>query len=138
MRSDTRGSTYSAAAAAGIPAILAEIGGQGVWNEDEVEEHMEGVRRVLRFLHVLPGEQPIDESRTIMETFAWIRSEHDGLFHPTVRVGDMVEEGQNVGKVTDYFGKELQRVDAPASGEVVFLVTSLAMNAGDPLLAIVA
>jgi hypothetical protein len=48
----------------------------------------------------------------------------------------MVRSGQPIGRITDYFGEELQRIEAVADGEIVFLVTSLAMNAGDPLLAI--
>jgi hypothetical protein len=38
--------------------------------------------------------------------------------------------------VRDAFGSVLQAVPAPIDGVVLFLVTSLAMNSGDPLLAI--
>lgn len=137
IRSTTQGSTYGAAAAAGIPAILAEIGGQGVWSEQEVEEHREGARRVLRHLGVLPGGEPEARPHAFYETFAWVRAQHDGFFHPAVAVGDRVDEGQYVGRVVDYFGNELERFEAPATGEVGFLVTSLAMNVGDPILAVV-
>jgi predicted deacylase len=54
-----------------------------------------------------------------------------------VHVGDSVERGQIIGRITDYFGNERQRLAAVAGGEVGFLVTSLAINAGDPLLAII-
>jgi hypothetical protein len=40
--------------------------------------------------------------------------------------------------VRDAFGKVLERPAAPIDGVVIFLVTSLAMNAGDPLLALAA
>jgi hypothetical protein len=36
----------------------------------------------------------------------------------------------------DYAGKVLQPAVAPASGPVLFLVTSLAINKGDPFLAV--
>jgi len=138
IRAVTSGSTYGAATAAGIPSILAEIGGQGLWSEDEVTAHQEGASRALRYLRVLPGGQPIDRERTIHDTFAWMRAEADGLFYPTVRVGDTVAQGQVIGRVTDYFGAERQQVAAIVGGEVGFLVTSLAINRGDPLLAIIA
>lgn len=138
IRAVTSGSTYAAATAAGIPSILAEIGGQGVWNEDEVAAHQEGALRVLRYLGVLPGDQPINRERPIHDTFAWMRAEVAGLFHPTVRVGETVEQGQPIGRITDYFGTERQRLTAVVGGEVGFLVTALAINAGDPLLAIIA
>ena len=51
-------------------------------------------------------------------------------------VGQRVEEGQEVGEVQDAFGAILQGVVAPMPGILLFIVSSLAMNAGDPLLAI--
>jgi predicted deacylase len=138
IRSLTAGSTYAAATAAGIPSILAEVGGQGVWSEELVEQHVEGVMRVLRHLGVLSGEPPALGEPRVHDTFAWSRADVSGLFYPLMEVGDRVQRGQLIGRVTDYFGKELQRVEAAVDGEVAFLVTSLAMNAGDPLLAIIA
>ena len=41
-----------------------------------------------------------------------------------------------MGEVQDAFGDVLERPAAPMGGVVVFLVSSLAMNAGDPLLAL--
>jgi predicted deacylase len=130
------GSTVGAAVGAGIPAILPEIGGQGVWSEELVTSHMESTLRVLRHLGVLPGEVQPAEGQAVYDTFAWMRAEVSGLFHPTVAVGDQVQQGQDVGTIVDYFGNPLQPLRAVATGEVVFLVTSLAMNDGDPILAI--
>lgn len=136
IHGSVEGSTCGAAAAAGIPSILAEVGGQGVWNDAQVGEHMESTLRVLRHLGVLPGEASAPQGQRIYDTFAWVRSEADGLFHPATAVGELVDEGQPLGAVVDYFGNRLQAVEAVSSGEVVFLVTSLAINKGDPLLAI--
>jgi predicted deacylase len=138
IRGEVAGSTCGATAAAGIPSILAEVGGQGVWRESEVEEHMASTLRVLRHLGVLPGEVGPAPDQRVYDTFAWMRATADGLFHPLTHVGAVVEQGQPLGAVVDYFGRTVQPVNAITSGEVVFLVTSLAMNAGDPLLAICA
>lgn len=138
IKSTVGGSTYGAAAASGIPSILAEIGGQGVWSPQEVEDHREGAERVLRHLGVLPGGQPEPRPQSFFETFDWVRATQDGLFHSAVSVGEMVQEGQYVGSVVDYFGNERESFTAPATGEVGFLVTSLAMNGGDPILAVLA
>src|SRR5947209_5642994 len=128
MRSLTQGSTYAAATAAGIPAILSEIGGQGVWSEELVEQHVEGTRRVLRHLGVLEGDLAPVGTQLFYDTFSWVRSDVNGLFHPAVEVGETVQHGQRLGRVVDYFGRPLQTFSAPVAGEVVFLVTSLAMN----------
>lgn len=138
IHGDVAGSTCGAAAAAGVPAVLAEVGGQGVWTEDEVRAHMESTMRVLRHLGALQGEVPPAEGQRVYDTFAWMRAEASGLFHPTVDVGDQVAQGQLVGSIVDYFGETLQELQAVTDGEVGFLVTSLAMNEGDPILAICA
>jgi len=77
------------------------------------------------------GEQSVE-----LGGWEWLRSSVDGLFYPAVEIGEMVEEGQLVGRITDIFGEVLQEAYAPVSGEVLFLVTSLAMNDGDPLMSI--
>lgn len=136
IHGDVAGSTSFAAAAAGIPAILAEIGGQGVWTEAGVGAHSDSTLRVLRHLGVLGGSEPDPSSGRVYDTFAWMRAEAGGLFHPAVRVGERIERGQPVGVITDYFGTPLQELRAVATGEIAFLVTSLAMNQGDPILAV--
>ncbi len=138
IHGDVSGSTSGAAAAAGIPSVLTEIGGQGVWTEDEVAAHMESTLRVLRHLGVLPGVTSEAGEGRVYDVFAWMRASATGLFHPSVRVGESVQEGQPVGVIVDYFGRPLEELRAVTSGEVGFLVTSLAMNEGDPILAILA
>lgn len=138
IHGDVTGSTCGAAAAAGIPSILTEIGGQGVWTEEEVTAHKESSLRVLRHLGVLRGEISEVEEGRVYNEFAWMRASASGLFHPYVHVGETVQEGQRVGVIVDYFGNPLEELRAVTSGEIGFLVTSLAMNEGDPILSILA
>lgn len=136
IRGATPGSAYGAATQAGIPAIIAEIGGQGVWNDQLADEHAEGARRVLRHLGVLPGGEPPASRHRSLETNAWMRAHHTGFLLPTVSIGDTVRKGQSIGSITDYFGKELESLTAVEDGDILFLVTSLAINEGDPILSI--
>lgn len=133
----TAGSTTSAAAAAGIPAVLGEVGGQGLWPEEDVALHAAGLRRALHAAGLLvdPGDGPRRASR-VLPLEAWLRSDVTGCWHPAVSVGQEVAAGQVLGEVQDPFGATLRTVEAPLSGVVLFLVSSLAMNVGDPLLAI--
>jgi predicted deacylase len=130
------GTTYAAAARAGIPALLTEAGGQGVWNEEEVRILESGVRRVMDHFEMYEGINDRGEEGQLLGGWEWLQSEHDGLFYPTVQVGDFVKKGQDLGHVSDIFGYVLQEIVSPVSGEILFLVTSLAMNNGDPLMAI--
>ncbi len=136
VRSETPGSAYAAATKAGIPSILAEAGGQGIWPAEDVTRLRDGVNRVMRHLQMLEGPKPQAGGHTLLDRFIWLRSEHDGFWYPAVSVGDAVKAGQPLGSVKDHEGRVLQAVSAPADGSVLFLVTSLAINKGDPFLAV--
>ncbi len=130
------GGTYAAAAGAGIPAILTEAGGQGLLEESAVSIHLRGLRNVLRHLGIMPGHPEPVEPMTVLEEFHWVTSAHTGLFYPDIAPGDRVEKGQRVGETRDYFGQRLAEITSPASGIVLFTVTTPATNTADPLFAV--
>ena len=137
VASVVKGSTYASASAAGIPAVLAEVGGQGLWPEEQVQQMGDAVQRAL--LHLGLSDAPVQAAPckpVLLEEMIWMRSDHDGLFYPSVKVGDAVKAGQPMGHVSDYLGRQVQALQAPADGAILFLVTTLAMNQGDPLLAV--
>jgi len=72
----------------------------------------------------------------VLADYQWLRASHSGCWYPAVRAGEKVQDGQVVGTIKDYFGNVLVTYTTPAPGIVLFSVTSLAMNEGDPLLAI--
>jgi len=133
---EVKGSTVSAAAEAGIPALLAEVGGQGLWPARDVQAMSDGLSRALVQVGLIDITAPLAPKVRLLEEMAWLRSQHDGLFYPACTVGDEVKAGQRLGHVTDYLGNELQVASAPIDGTVLFLVTTLAMNNGDPLLSV--
>lgn len=136
VASEVKGATVGAAADVGIPAVLAEVGGQGVWNESEVQQMVDGLLRSLTHVGLIDISAPPAPATRVLSQFAWLRSEQDGLWHPKCQVGDTVKQGQVVGEVVDYLGNLVQTASAPINGTVLFLVTTLAMNIGDPLLAV--
>ena len=134
--SETPGGTYSSAAKAGIPAILTEAGGQGIWTSEDVRAHTDGLDRLMRHLKMTNGPPPAPVACTVLSRFLWRRSDHDGFWYPAVSVNDPVREGQELGVVKDWEGHVLQRATAEADGRVLFIVSSLAINRADPLLAV--
>ncbi|HEX5827278.1 MAG TPA: succinylglutamate desuccinylase/aspartoacylase family protein, partial [Candidatus Limnocylindrales bacterium] len=131
------GTTTTAAAALGIPAVLGEVGGQGRWPAEDVALHAAGFRRVLRAAGLVDDapDQPAHATE-VLPSEAWMRATTTGYWHPAVEVGERLSAGTVVGEVQDAFGGVLERPQAPMDGVVIFLVTSLAMNTGDPLLAL--
>jgi predicted deacylase len=131
-----RGATYGAAAAAGIPCILTEAGGVGQLDPVAVAVHSRGLRNVLRALEILPGAAESAEPAILLRTFQVVTSEHTGCWYASVQIGETVAEGQPIGELRDYFGDTLAHVAAPIGGVVLYRVTSLAVDQGDPLVGI--
>ena len=133
----TVGTTLAAAASFGIPGVLGEVGGQGLWPKADVALHAAGFRRLLHAAGVIDEAPAKPGHRTeLLPTESWMRAATTGYWHPAVAVGDRVSTGMVVGEVQDAFGNVLERPTATIDGVVIFLVSTLAMNEGDPLLAL--
>ena len=128
------GMTCSAAAGAGIPAVIAEAGGRGQLEEEAVTLLAEGVRNALRSLEMLPGPvRPPRQGMREVGAFDWLRCRGAGWWEAAVPVGAEVAEGDLLGRVEDLYGDVLEEVRAPREGVVLFLTTSAAV-ANDGLL----
>lgn len=129
--------SIGSAAQAGIPGFLAELGQCGRWSEGEVEEYLAGVHKVLRHLGTIPGgREPEKMKVSFMEKMLVVNAADDGCWYPAVQLGEMVAKGQKLGEIRDFFGNQLSEYFAEADGLLLYLVTSLAITAGDPLTAI--
>jgi predicted deacylase len=130
------GAAYAAGAAHGVPSIIAEIGQQGICDEPSVQRHFGGLRNVLAHLGMIDSVGLAPSPPLAMDRMVWMRTTVSATYHPTVEVGDWVAEDQPVGELRDIFGDTIHKLHATAGGVVVFLVTSLAVKSGDPLLGI--
>ena len=129
------GSTSSAAADLGIPAIIAEIGANGLCDEASVAGHLRGIRRVCAHLEMLPPVEAAPAATPVeYNGWVWMRSTVQGWWQPRVAVGDQVRAGDELGSLLDPFGAELEKVIAPADGCPLFLTTSPAVLADGLLL----
>jgi predicted deacylase len=123
------GMTSSAAATAGIPAIIAEAGGCGQLENDAVQQLADGVRNALRQLGMLPGPPappPMPQRR--VGRFDWLTSRDAGWWAPAVRAGEQVAPGALLGRVHDLWGDVIEEIHSPADGVVLFLTTSPAVK----------
>ncbi|HEY6495165.1 MAG TPA: succinylglutamate desuccinylase/aspartoacylase family protein [Trebonia sp.] len=129
------GTSSSAAAAAGIPAITAEAGGCGLVEEHAVAMHVAGLDGVLGRLGMTKAEagNPAG-SPTYLGRFIWPRCAEGGWWAPTVKAGDKVTQGQVIGTVSSLDGAVVKEtVTAPADGVLIFVTSSPAV-ADDGLL----
>jgi predicted deacylase len=128
------GSTCAAAADAGIPAIVAESGENGLMPRPAVERHLAGLRNLARSVGVLAGDPAPVPPVQHHEGWHWLRTEQAGWWQPAVPVGASVEAGALLGTVGDVWGDVFAEIVAPEAGTLLFLTTSPAVGADGLLL----
>jgi predicted deacylase len=129
------GTTSTAAAAIGIPAIIAEAGGCGLVEPAAVAAHVRGLDRVLALLGMTSDPVPDGGAPVHLGRFLWLRAASEGWWEPAVRPGERVAAGQVIGTVSSLDGAQvLQSVTAPAPGVPMFVTSSPAVAADGLLL----
>src|SRR5215831_11769517 len=129
------GTTSTAAAGIGIPAIIAEAGGCGLVEPAAVAAHVRGLDRVLALLGMTSDPVPDGEAPVRLGRLLWLRAASEGWWEPAVRPGERVAAGQVVGTVSSLDGAQvLQSVTAPAPGVPMFITSSPAVAANGLLL----
>lgn len=125
------GYMQAAAAARGIPAIVAEAGGEDQAKPEDVAAHLRGLRSALAHLGVVAGEALRPVLRLV--EFVLVLAEQDGLFAWSVDVLDHVRATQVIGCLRDLWGRTIQDILAPVEAEVLFFNTSMAARTGQLL-----
>lgn len=131
------GRTISAAADLGVPGIIAEVSGNGLWNEEGVAMLLAGVHRVMHMLS-MKGSAPEPPASPALVTMTAPSSQAKGLWYPNHRLGDKVTKGQPVGEIRDVFGNVLSTITSSEDGFVLYQMTSLSVNEGEALIGIAA
>ena len=128
------GYTINAAHRAGVPAIIAEVGGNGLWDEAGVATLSAGIERVMRHLGMRQGAVDAPACELVG---MWVPAAPvDGLWYAAKQVGDPVALGEPLGEVRDLFGAVLATVRSERPGVVLYRLTSLSVNAGEALLGV--
>ncbi len=127
-------SAFGVTAMRGKPAILCESGQQGILKMEEVETHLVGLRNILVHLGMTQGHIVNTVKRVFIEDYTPIRSELAGMWYPCVQLGDIVNKGQVVGHIRDYFGEEIAPVTALLDGVISVVRTSPSIGVGNVLI----
>jgi predicted deacylase len=123
----------------GKPAITIESGGMGVSNDEgEIAAIERGVHNLMRYLKMTDGKVEMPGQVTWYDpaevvSFPTDLEDKAGLFFPKVNKTQMVEKGALLGVVKDYFGKQIYELRAPFAGEVLYIIGTPPISAGEPL-----
>lgn len=130
--------TSAQAVALGVPAMDVESGELGVVSDKFIDPITDGVMSVMRDLNMVPGDATPTDSPLFIADRARVYSEHDGVWHlaPRVKAGQFVHKGAVLGHITDYHGKHLTTVTAPASGLLLIIFGTPPVNSGDNIVVV--
>ena len=128
------GGAYNYAGSMGIPSILLERGHSSRWCEDLVAEDVHDVKNILRHLGVLRGKShmhgkpPVEVSPVIYED-----APVSGCWYPAKQPGETFKEGEVLGRICDYFGRELFVYRAKMGGIILYQTISLCIMKDTPM-----
>jgi len=132
---DVRASVYTqnTAQLRGKPSITTETGYLGIPAEDMVQRNVDGVFRLLRYFHMVPGDAELVRQPLFFERTEVLRSPATGVWHARVERGQSVQKGSVIGVLTDFFGNPQAEIRAPFGGIVLYVVATPAMSQGEPM-----
>lgn len=131
------GYTINAAYKVGVPSLLPEVSGNGLWGEDTVGQMTAGIERVMHHLGMVGG--PVQPAPQLAPEFVtmWVPTAPcDGMWYPAKELTEVVCVGDELGEIRDVFGTVRATIRSEKEGFVLYRLTSLAVNKGEALLGV--
>jgi len=127
------GTTLTATTEAGIPLLVAELGGQGVRHEHReelVDRCANGIKNVMKKMGMLDGE--VKERDDYVEVkLKYVHTDEGGFHHMLKKPLEAFKKGDVVAEVTDLFGDKVGEVRAPMDGVLVGYWSYSTINPGN-------
>lgn len=96
----------------GIPAVIVEVGGGEVTDED-LRHFDQALHGVLAALGMVEGPVTLQEQYTILGASKMMQVRRGGILLPRARPGDVVEQGTVLAELSDAYGDVVETVRCP-------------------------
>ena len=120
----------------GKPILLYEGGKSFDLDNTVTNTGVNGAKRIMNHFGMLRRQfkvtEPKKECVKITES-SWMRAKHSGMFKATIKVGIEVKIGDDIGNITDPYGKFNHFVKAKYSGYIININQSPIVYQGDAL-----
>jgi predicted deacylase len=113
------GTLRAAATAAGIPAVTMEAGEPMRLQTREVRQGVAGIEHAISSLGLKRREGIFADPEPVYFRSSWVRSDHGGILFSVVRLGQVVDDGDILGTVTDPITNQQNLIYAPFNGRVL-------------------
>lgn len=135
VRSSAKTGAYNSAAIQGVPSMLIERGGNGLWNKEEVKEYKKDILSVLGYFNIIDFLNEKNLNQKEISIAEYISSEVDGFWYPRYKAGEKFNEGDLLGEIKDCFGNIITSYYAEFDGVILYGVFSLAIKKSEEILA---
>ncbi len=132
--STAKNGLYSLAAQRGIPSLLLERGGNGLWTEAEVAADCEDVFRLMQHLDIIEHKYVREAQKEITKA-VYEEAAAEGCWFPAVRAGQEISANALLGRWESINTAESRDLYAKHGGIVLYETTALGVRKGDPLIA---
>lgn len=133
----SRGSLRREATQAGVATLVFEAGEAGRFERRTVRQGLEGALNMLHELKVIEW-QPVEPAyQVIVKSGEWVRADRGGIVSLSAEPGDLVYTNDELGVISNPFGRELKSVKAPFTGLIVGVTVNPLVNPGSPIAHIV-
>lgn len=128
------GSLRQAAQDKGCSMLLYEAGEALRFDEKAIRIGVRGVINVLRALGMSPPAHGKPHDGTVYSNASrWVRAPIGGVMRTKKNLGDLVEAGDVIAKISDPFGSNEKTVQSTASGLIIGRTNIPVVNRGDAL-----
>jgi len=122
----------------GKVSISLEAGKLGNLQSDDITILKNAIYNILDFSKMYLTEQKTKQKEQKLFTqHIYISSPKKGIFYSKLKAGDFVRKGENLGYITDIFGKKLTNITTPTQGIILYKVSTPPINEGETLFCIV-
>ena len=128
--------TSNTAITRGKPALTTETGGMAVVDEPSIGMVERGVAGLMKHLGMRPdGPAPVSKP-VLLERAVVVRAATTGMFYAEVQKAATVKKGTRLGRMTDFHGKTIEEIFAPADGHILYVVGTPPITKGEPVAAV--
>ena len=131
-----KGSFRNAAFQMGKPTIVFEAGESMRFDDYAILEGMQGILNVLKHFKMISMVEPMYVERmksVLLTNRKWLRAPTAGMFIPELTNGSEIRKGQEMGLITDTYGRHSKKIKAPFDGFVFSINNQAVVNQGDAL-----
>jgi len=117
-------------------ALSFESGKLGNIQKEAVSYIKKGIYNIMANLKMYNEQTPAPANLIQLNNQTYIKSTETGIFYSHLKAGDAIKEGDLVGYTTDEFGVKLNEYKAPASGIILYKISTPPVNIDDTLMCI--